>query len=88
MISNAAAAVLFPHWVRDKAKDIATYKDVNENVMHSSMQITETIYSHLKENKLKSQIDNLGKGEKSLMDMDNEKIISALEMALNKLRKI
>ena len=44
------------------AKTMAEYKAISQNLMHSSIGITDKIYAILSANDVKSMIANLGKG--------------------------
>lgn len=50
------------HYGIKNAKDMADFKAVSMNVMHSNMQITDAIYIRLAEREIKGRIDSLGKG--------------------------
>ena len=71
-------------WGRDHSKDIADYKAVSENVMHSNMQITDAIYSSLSGSDLKQRIQNLAS---DIGDEDsNAKALEILEEAIKSLK--
>jgi site-specific recombinase XerC len=72
-------------WGRDHSNNISDFKAISENVMHSSMQITDAIYSSLSGSNLKKRIDNLSIDSASTNS--NDYVISALEEALKKLKQ-
>ncbi len=49
------------HYGLEHAKDIADFKAVSLNAMHSSMEITDEFYSVLNNDELQSRISTLGK---------------------------
>jgi integrase len=55
---------------RDHCKSIADFKAVSENVMHSNMGITDTIYSQMSDNDVRERIDALGRESNSGGDED------------------
>lgn len=61
------------HYGLDHAKDIADYKAVSLNVMHSNMEITDEFYSVLNDCEVKNRIGSLGKENKP--DNENQEIL-------------
>jgi integrase len=51
------------HYGIKNAKNMADFKAVSMNVMHSNMQITDAIYSRLADREIKGRIDSLGNGK-------------------------
>lgn len=51
------------HYGLEHAKDLEQYKAVSMNVMHANMTITDEIYSRLKDDTIKQNIDTLGKSK-------------------------
>jgi site-specific recombinase XerD len=49
------------HYGLKRAKTIADYKAVSENVMHSNMSVTDEFYSNFNENELRNRISDIGK---------------------------
>jgi integrase len=73
------------HYGLERAKDIADFKAVSLNAMHSSMEITDEFYSVLNNDELQSRISTLGKehSEKN----DNQETIKVLKGLLARLEK-
>ena len=57
-----------------QAKSIADFKAVSQNVLHSSMEITDEIYSNLNDGEVQNRIGSLGKDnqyDKDSLDIEN-----------------
>ncbi len=59
------------HYGIKHAVDVADFKAVSMNVMHSSMKITDEIYSRLSDEDIRARIDNLG-SERQPADQHDE----------------
>ena len=61
------------------SKSIADYKAVSMNVMHTSMEITDEIYSNLNDGEVQNRIGSLGKtppnGSDDIVDLFREFLI-------------
>lgn len=55
------------------AKDIGDLKAVSQNLMHSSLNITDGIYGMLSDDNIKQRIDNIGKIPNGESDQSEEK---------------
>lgn len=53
------------HYCLDRAKDVADFKAVSLNAMHSSMKITDQFYSVQQDDEVKNRISGLNKSSKS-----------------------
>lgn len=51
------------HYAMKRARDIADYKAISMNVMHSSMGITDKIYSRMRDEDIHERISSLGSGK-------------------------
>ena len=60
------------HYGLKNAEDIADYKAVSMNVMHSSMSITDQIYSRMKDEDIHTRISNLGVNSKKPLNSKDE----------------
>jgi integrase len=49
------------HYGLQNAKDIADFKAVSQNAMHSSMEITDQFYSNQSDSEIKNRIDDISK---------------------------
>ena len=59
------------HYGSAHAKTIEDFKAVSMNAMHSSMKITDEIYSNLNDSEIQNRIDSLGKdGRPNNVDQD------------------
>ena len=72
------------HYGLEHSENIADFKAVSMNAMHSNMEVTDTFYSVLKDDDIKKRISNLNKKGKSTGDAD---IIETLENLLSILKK-
>lgn len=72
------------HWGLSHSKDMADFKAVSENVMHSNLSITDRVYSNLKETQLSERIAALSEIPKYSSDKDN--LLRLLEETLEALR--
>ena len=73
------------YWGMTRVKDLAEFKAVSENVMHSNVQITDRVYSKLSASDLRESIRMLGKDDTGKYG-NKEEIIDLLEAAINSLR--
>jgi len=71
------------HYGLERAENIADFKAVSMNAMHSNMEITDTFYSVLQDEEVKNRIGKLNKGGKS---KDKREIIKTLEDLLYTLK--
>jgi site-specific recombinase XerC len=62
-----------------KSKDIADYKAVSMNVMHSSMEITDQFYSNLNDEQIQIRINNLTRKNEPIEDCSLELFKQFLE---------
>jgi integrase len=62
------------------SKDIADYKAVSMNVMHTSMEITDALYSNLNDSEIQKRIQLLGNIKKP--DDNNQNVIDLLQELL------
>ena len=67
----------------DRVKDIADFKAFNQNVMHSSVKITDEIYSNLNSDEVQKRIIAMGKTTKSSNQDDYELFQKFLEWKRN-----
>ena len=72
------------HYGLARSKDIADFKAVSMNAMHSSMEITDQFYSVLHDEDVKNRISSLNKGNKP---NDKQEIIKILEDLLSDIKK-
>jgi hypothetical protein len=68
------------HYGLDRAKDIADFKAISMNALHSSMEITDEFYSNLNDGEVKNRIGSLGK-ENPIND-DNQEIVELFKRFL------
>jgi len=73
------------HYGLEHAKDIADFKAVSLNAMHSSMEITDEFYSVLNNDELQNRISTLGKGHSE--KNSNQEKISILKEWIAQLEK-
>lgn len=73
------------HYGLAHAKDIADFKAVSMNAMHSSMEITDQFYSVLNDDEVSSRIGKLGKDRAG--ESEDEEAIRLLKEALANLEK-
>jgi len=56
------------HYGLKRSKNVADYKAVSQNVMHSSMNITDDFYSNLNGSEIQNRINSLGNKNQNLGD--------------------
>ena len=66
------------HYGLERAKDIADYKAISTNVMHSNMEITDQFYSNQNGSEVQSRISALGAIQSK--DMNNQNLDSLIEL--------
>lgn len=71
------------HYGLERAENIADFKAVSMNAMHSNMEITDTFYSVLQDEEVKNRIGKLNKGGKS---RDRGEVIKVLEDLLSSMK--
>jgi site-specific recombinase XerD len=71
------------HYGLERAENIADFKAVSMNAMHSNMEITDTFYSVLQDDEIKNRIGKLNKGAKS---HDRGEVIKVLEDLLSSIK--
>lgn len=69
------------------SKNISEFKAVSQNLMHSSISITDGIYGVLSKTDLKNEIIKLGHQIKSDSTIESDEIITLLHMILVKMNK-
>jgi site-specific recombinase XerD len=72
------------HYGLEHADNIADFKAVSMNAMHSNMEVTDTFYSVLQDNEVKNRISNLNKKNKP---QDKDEVIKILEDLLSSIKK-
>lgn len=72
------------HYGLERSENIADFKAVSMNSMHSTMEVTDTFYSVLKDDEVKNRIGNLSKKSNPNDEAD---LIKTLENLLSTLKK-
>jgi site-specific recombinase XerD len=72
------------HYGLLRSKNVADYKAVSQNALHSSMQITDEVYSFLQGDEIQNRLDALTGGE---LSGDVSELITLLETLLSKMKK-
>ncbi len=72
------------HYGRDRAVTLADFKAISQNVMHSSMKITDEVYSVLDDVGVAEKIKALGTGNKKGVNQD---VIKALKELISNMEK-
>ena len=71
------------HYGLEHSENIADFKAVSLNAMHSSMEITDAFYSVLQDDEVKNRISGLNKNSKS---QDKRDVIKVLEDLLSSMK--